>query len=310
MLAQREAVRLCSVFDGHSPHGQDGGTEEAERAAAHFERFLLNADVWAAVGEARRASLATDDSTPERLHRAITTVFVSYQRALEAAYDEAIRKPLLAEKARLEAEIEDSVQLEMPQEGGTTATLVVCAPEKLICAWVGDSEAVVARVADAGAPLAVALTLRKHQPSDEAEHQRAIERGGSIVGGICYVKGVQGGLRVTRSLGDCALHDGGVISAAPDVHTLTRTADDAFLVIASDGLWDGVSFARAIELTCAALRGCGKHGMKAALVAARQALIAEAVATQSHPDDVVVVIHLLNVEHGLFRRARARRRGD
>lgn len=310
MLARRENVCLCSVFDGHSPPGQGGGVEAAERAAAHFEGFLQDASVWSAISPASAEPAGVD------LASAITAFFAEYQARLERSYDLEVRRPLLAERARVEAEINDSAPVEMPQEGGTTATVVVCSPTQTVCAWVGDSEAVLCRAelpaSEEGglsccAPLL--LTARKHQPSDEAEGRRAAERGGLVMNGVLYVAGAQGGLRVTRSLGDCALHAGGAVSAQPEVAAFARTPDDAFLVVASDGLWDGVSHARALEIAAAALRGCGKPGMRAALVAARQALLAEAVAAQTHPDDVAVVVAILNEEHALYKRSPRRRSG-
>lgn len=307
MLARRESVRVCSVFDGHSPQGQAGGAEEAEHAAAHFEKLLRSAPVWAALMEARKRATEPSDGVTHRLTEAVTAFFVDYQRQLEKRYDSGVRQPLLAEQSRLEAEINDTVQLDLPQEGGTTATIVIYSPESLVCAWVGDSEAVLARASTKDGevpivPTAVPLTPRKHQPSDAAENARATGRGGSVIGGVLFVKGAQGGLRVTRSLGDCALHANDIITAEPDVVTLARTPEDAFVIIGSDGLWDGVSFERAVELATAALRGCGKAGLKGALVAARQSLLAEAVTRQSHPDDVVAIVTVLNAEHALFRR--------
>lgn len=51
---------------------------------------------------------------------------------------------LLAEKARLEDEIGEALPLELPQPGGTTATLALCSARSLFVAWVGDSRALVA----------------------------------------------------------------------------------------------------------------------------------------------------------------------
>lgn len=51
---------------------------------------------------------------------------------------------------------------------------------------------------------------------------------------------VMGILQCTRAIGDKDLQPYGVI-ATPDVHSIARTGQEEFLVLATDGLWDVMS---------------------------------------------------------------------
>lgn len=294
-LARRGATLLVGVFDGHSPEGQPGGGDEADKAAAYFERALFRPELWAAVKAADSAALPA----------ALSRQFTLFQEAREADYAKNVREPLLAQKAKLEAEIGEELPLELPQEGGTTATVVILTRKTLAIAWVGDSEAVLARTpagADADQVAAVALTTRKHHTSCAEEAQRVAAAGAHLHSGVCFVQGVSGGVRVTRSLGDCALHANSILLGTPDVETFERTEGDAFALIASDGLWDCIDHATAVRMVADRVRGCGAAGTRAALAAARQSLF-DAAGTAAHPDDTAVVLLCLNAAHPLFAKS-------
>lgn len=304
LLMRRKRILAAAVFDGHSPAGQSGGAEEAEHAARAFHSILHDARMWRAMAAVSGCDCTLESLSTAELHAALSAFFQAYQQGRERLFDERIRRPLLAEKARLEAELDEELPQNLPLEGGCTATLILALADRLVTAWVGDSDAVLVRVGDGGDRdgdvAAVPLTTRRHQPSDEREAARVTAAGGTLLYGVLYAKGVDGGLRVTRALGDCALHEHGGLSAQPDVASAPRSATDAFVLIASDGLWEGVSFQRAAELAAAELRGCGRAGLRVALRRARDRLFEEAVARQSHTDDVTVVVHVLNREHPFF----------
>lgn len=56
---------------------------------------------------------------------------------------------------------------------------------------------------------------------------------------------VGGNLEVTRSFGDFDVKG---ISASPHIQTIELTTDDAFVIIASDGLWDVVAPQEAVRM--------------------------------------------------------------
>lgn len=295
-ITQREGVTLIGVFDGHSPAGVPGGDIAAEAAAMHFVGLLDTASLWRSVSEEKATALELG----------YKELFRAYQRNLETEFEKNVVKPLQKQKREVERELGDTVTMDLPQEGGTTATLVIITRKFIYTAWLGDSEALVARTASAdkvavGKLLeAELLTLHKHQVSYPPEERRVKEKGGALFGGAVYVQGVQGGLRVTRSLGDCAMHKNDIISHEPEFCSCGRTESDAFAVIGSDGLWDAVPYDQVVDIVGGQLQGtAGK--LQESLVAARDKLLR--LARESVParqDDVTVVIVVLNSRHPLF----------
>ena len=87
--------------------------------------------------------------------------------------------------------------------------------------------------------------------------------GGQVLYAGCWR--VQGDLAVSRAFGDCHLKAYGV-SATPELSAITLTPRDAFLVLASDGIWgvldecsgdDAAERSRGVALRVAAARAAG-----------------------------------------------------
>lgn len=116
-------------------------------------------------------------------------------------------------------------------EGGSTAiTLLVRKGIAYFCNT-GDCRAII--VSRKGV---TALTT-DHKATNEQEKQRIEEAGGIVL----YVHGVprvNGRLAVSRAFGDSELKE--VVIPTPDITTHELTADDDFIVLASDGLWDAI----------------------------------------------------------------------
>ena len=256
----------CGITDGHSVHDLTSGRQHAEAAAQH-----LGSDLWRRVGEEILSSSTAEVGSsglyapapaPEAsganaapsasLVASVTESFMSHQRICEERYEREVSSEILAKKLELEKEIGEELPLELPQEGGTTATAIVITTSGLLVAWVGDSRAVVAieesDSAEGGGGegrrlKAVALTT-DHSTSDKGERER-IERAGGQMGkegtgmaGHVSVPQVEGSLKVTRSLGDSPFHKGDAVTAQPGVMQLALTAGVRFAVVASDGIWD------------------------------------------------------------------------
>jgi len=78
--------------------------------------------------------------------------------------------------------------------------------------------------------------------TDREERDRIQE-----IGGYVTEQGrVMGDLAVARSLGDSVCQP--FVSSRPFVRTIGLTAEDMFLIIACDGLWDVVSDQEAVQL--------------------------------------------------------------
>eukprot|EP00967_Tisochrysis_lutea_P143191 scaffold265575_cov30-Tisochrysis_lutea.AAC.3 len=252
------------IFDGHSVHGVRSGREHAASVATQLPAALLH--VVTRMGDAgistrpltshpgcvsSQRSLIGDD---EPVLKAFDAEFSTLQASLEERYHTEVAERILAEKAKLEAEIGEEMSFELPQEGGTTATAMVIHPCGLFTAWVGDSRAVVGLyVPEAisegcggrmpkSSVRAMPLT-QDHNLRDGRERERLLACGGQIgVGDMAnthvFVKGAEGTLRITRSIGDSPFHKAKAVSSAPDVTFHPLTTNVAFVVIASDGMCD------------------------------------------------------------------------
>jgi len=106
----------------------------------------------------------------------------------------------------------------------------------LLVANLGDSRAALVRRDGS----AVALSS-DHKPNRPDEKARVEAAGGHVIWAGCWR--VQGDLAVSRAFGDSHLKRFGV-SATPELGRFSLTANDAFLVLASDGLWDVVDEAQ------------------------------------------------------------------
>lgn len=146
----------------------------------------------------------------------------------------------------------DSTLQLLDQEGdsGTTACVVIIAPQWVVCANAGDSRSVFSKHGNKAVPLSY-----DHKPDDEEEERRIRAAGGYVAGGR-----VEGDLAVSRGLGDFrfknmqtvragtdgAKNDEGMVdpddqkvSPVPDVIIQNRSADkDEFIIVACDGIWD------------------------------------------------------------------------
>ena len=110
---------------------------------------------------------------------------------------------------------------------------------RLLVANLGDSRCVLVR--SDGSALALSSD---HKPNRPDERARVHAAGGHVIYAGCWR--VQGDLAVSRAFGDVHLKQYGV-SATPELSAIGLSRRDAFVVLASDGLWDVVD-----EQQCAA----------------------------------------------------------
>jgi len=128
---------------------------------------------------------------------------------------------------------------------GTTAVVVFVIGNTLYLGNAGDSEAVLAQTGEHDGVVAQLLS-EKHKPSDERERIEAA--GGHVIFGR-----VLGNLSVSRSLGDSDFKMpmnravGDWVSAVPFTRHTPLTANNPFLIIACDGLWDKMTYQEAVD---------------------------------------------------------------
>ncbi|GIY17097.1 hypothetical protein CDAR_37781 [Caerostris darwini] len=114
---------------------------------------------------------------------------------------------------------------------GTTAIAVLVLQNILYIANLGDSKAILCRYnKKSGKYVAIPLST-DHSPQDYAERMRIQKAGGCVRDGR-----VMGVIEVSRSIGDGQYKTYGITSV-PDVKRCQLTDDDAFILLACDGLW-------------------------------------------------------------------------
>lgn len=188
-------------------------------------------------------------------------------------------------------ELSDTAQ----SSAGCVCAAALLQGDLLTVANVGDCEVVLGR---AGQP--VVLTV-KHNPScNDAEVARVTEAGGCIFNrrvGHPRLNPRMCSLAVSRAVGDAGFKldaytlgkPSGIIADA-DIREVRLTAEDAFLIIACDGLWDTMTYAEAVQLCMQHLEG----GMDANTVADK--LVGEALMRGTR-DNITVVFVLLGADN-------------
>lgn len=138
------------------------------------------------------------------------------------------------------------------------ANAVPSGPTKLLIANLGDSRAVLCRTQ--GDQLSAVRLSDDHKPGRADERRRIESKGGVVeMQGVWRVftpapanfggRSVLWGLAVSRAFGDilmkepqkygCAGATGELVTAVPEIHVYDiHPADDRFLIIACDGIWD------------------------------------------------------------------------
>ncbi|XP_010922663.1 protein kinase and PP2C-like domain-containing protein isoform X1 [Elaeis guineensis] len=116
---------------------------------------------------------------------------------------------------------------------GCTAVAALIVRNKLFVANAGDCRAILSR---SGHPFPMS---KDHVASCADERTRVIKEGIKVKWLVDTWRVGPAALQVTRSIGDDDLKP--AVTARPEITETSLTADDEFLVMASDGLWDVLS---------------------------------------------------------------------
>ena len=141
---------------------------------------------------------------------------------------------------------------------GTTCTSIILNPEKIISLNLGDSRVVLAKY-EKGDYTAVNLST-DHKPNISSEKKRILINGGRIKpyydekakkflgpDRVWLRDDELPGLAMTRSFGDTIAHSVGVISE-PEIKRYDFTANEKFIIIASDGIWEYISSQECVDI--------------------------------------------------------------
>ena len=179
---------------------------------------------------------------------------------------------------------------------GTTAVVAVLVGNKMTIASVGDSRAVLGRKDGTAKDLTV-----DQNPDHPLEMPRILKAGGFVKKGVDGLSSrvylnkelTMVGLAMARSLGDRCVKHVGVIAEPAVVEYTVDEAEDAFIIMASDGIWEFVPSQYAVDLASDEL----KHSNDA--TAACQELILEGAAKWSeeegdYRDDITCMVLKVN----------------
>eukprot|EP00928_Gymnodinium_smaydae_P071567 TRINITY_DN55117_c0_g1_i1.p1 TRINITY_DN55117_c0_g1~~TRINITY_DN55117_c0_g1_i1.p1 ORF type:complete len:405 (+),score=77.55 TRINITY_DN55117_c0_g1_i1:217-1431(+) len=150
---------------------------------------------------------------------------------------------------------------------GCTANVCLVQPKTIVVANAGDTRAVLCRAGSA-VPLS-----EDHKPNNPEERCRILRAGGSVerqqVNAIVHYR-VNGNLNLSRSIGDLEYKRSEdlppaeqMICSTPDIGVFPREAEDEFLLLACDGVWDVMSSQEAVDfvherLIAGELRSCSR----------------------------------------------------
>lgn len=134
-------------------------------------------------------------------------------------------------------ELDTVLRGRLKDDSGSTAVSVMVTPASVTCSNVGDSRAVLCRAGKA-------INLSEdHKPEDELERKRIEALGGHVANNR-----VNGQLAMSRAIGDYSYKqktergpEDQLVIAVPDVTKVDRTAEDTFVVVACDGIFDVLS---------------------------------------------------------------------
>ena len=186
---------------------------------------------------------------------------------------------------------------------GSTATVVFLNSDVIVTANVGDSRAVLGKK---GKTVDISSD---HRPVASSKVGRSEIKRISDSGGWVLQMRVCGILAVTRAFGDYEFKGGryelleelratGIpksvdlarppVIAVPDVRVLERTADDDFLIIATDGLWDVMNSAQAVTF----VRSLIKRKPDSLMDEVAQSLVDRAIKSRTQDNVSCLVIDL------------------
>ncbi|KAL7877557.1 hypothetical protein AOLI_G00024960 [Acnodon oligacanthus] len=197
-----------AVYDGHA----------GSRVANYCSKHLLEHIVAAGSADELRRAGAPSPETPAV---------------------EAVKSGIRAGFLRIDEHMRSFTDLRNGMDrSGSTAVAVLLSPEHMYFINCGDSRALLCRNAH------VCFSTLDHKPCNPREKERIQNAGGSVM-----IQRVNGSLAVSRALGDydykCVEGKGPteqLVSPEPEVFEIVRSeAEDEFVVLACDGIWDVMS---------------------------------------------------------------------
>ena len=180
------------------------------------------------------------------MHGHIISEYVSEllpKNLISVINDESIKTAFISTQNSL---LKENTQIDSSLSG-STCTSVIISPEKIICANLGNSLAILARYENGR--YNVLNLSREHKLTEYDEMKRVLNKGGIIKQSYdikakeyigpqkVFLKNSEiPGLSISRSFGDSIAHNIGVISE-PEIFRFNYNGNEKFIVIATEGIW-------------------------------------------------------------------------
>ncbi|XP_021770295.1 probable protein phosphatase 2C 51 [Chenopodium quinoa] len=234
-------IGVAAVFDGH------GGKEASELAVQLLPYYI---QLHISFLSQKEMELFEDG---HHMAFPLDTEFNSLETRLRRRMNESKTMEIIQEAVLLAVHNIDltfsEVALRKHLLSGTTATIAILVDNELLIANVGDSKAFLClemiQTCDVTNNKSTSMTsfqvielTADHHPDRDDEMARVTAAGGFV--SLLGVPRVNGILAVSRSIGDVYLKRYGVI-AEPEVKWYHLDASAVFLVVASDGIFEGLN---------------------------------------------------------------------
>ncbi|XP_071920281.1 probable protein phosphatase 2C 51 isoform X2 [Coffea arabica] len=231
-------VGVAAVFDGH------GGAEASEFASKKFlSYFYLN--VLFNIYKQASPHKGNDEANQNKssVERSGTTSSLIDDTSLYDILNEALIRTFRDIDSEFTREA-----LRNNYASGSTGTVALIVNGRLLVGFVGDSKALLCSNRSLASQGGEGTSMRTsyvqeltkdHHPDREDEKARIETAGGFVhTWGVPRVNGI---LAMTRAIGNLSLRRFGVIAEPEVIGWQTLTTDNSFLVIGSDGIFEGLT---------------------------------------------------------------------
>ncbi|CAN0053730.1 unnamed protein product [Scytosiphon promiscuus] len=283
-------VGVYGVFDGH------GGTSCADFVSRQLPQAIRESSAWARLAASHGGGGGGDNSKPAAAAGAPATTSPPSPppapggSSTEGAEFEELLRGVMKEALLDGFEKTQEGALARCGDSGATAVVALAVRRQLVIANLGDSGGLFH--VDGGTAEEGPRTIRTecHTVENPAERKRVEAAGGSFSGGRLF-----GRMQPTRSFGDRDIQrmQEGALIAVPELttHQIMPTSGSAFLVLGTDGLWEGVKESKVVSVVRAETnRRRSKQKPTKAPLRVAEALAQRA--TKASEDDITAVVVL------------------
>lgn len=302
------AVSICGTF---SCHGMDEGKDKANQDCACLS-YPLKGDSEAALfvvldGHGDLGHVASNELLVQVFERMNSYVWGGDEATNTALCVTAFEE---AHRHMFTFQIDPATGKGPGHESGAVGVAIVLRQGVMTMAWAGDCRAIMGTRQEAGSssgPIVCSELTKDHKLEDGATEQKRIEATGSFIRPTIeepyfsparvYASASNPragpGLTMSRSLADIDADACGVIPTPEVAFRTLQPGKDAFIVLASDGLWEFISNDDVVNIVSTFLEQ-GKEAIDAARFLIAKAAMAWRVEEGDYRDDITCIVLYLH----------------